>query len=486
MRVLLVLLASGLSIAACSSSSSSPSTPADDGGVLADAAPSDDAAPADGGADGATIAAPVEWKSGTRLRANVLKSSTGATLFVSWHDTKLDIDCRFAKVDDGSTRCIPIVGAAMSFADAGCSVPVIGLSPCSTAPKMVSVPSADGCSVTVYQTTTKLSALTELHTKSGATCSDPFAPGALDYYDGTIPVGTSELVGATSKDEARGPDLVARVLTAEDGTVDARTIAATKRGYVCNLSSILDPAKHCLPGEPAYAQGFAEGTCTTPAAIQPQACGRTPALIAKESTLATCDFFGEGTYAEVGAEVTGSTYSKSATCTAMPRLTGVRYWTQGADVPTSTLPAIATKDEGTDRLRVRAFTAASGERLQGAMFFDAQRNEPCAAGVAADDKLRCLPSVSGLTGVAGYKDAACKEPVLARAKGCTPPTFGATSVGLGCSSRVHYYAVGAVTTVTNLFGGSPCTAQTVDTTSDYYALTEIPATDFPEVTTARE
>lgn len=488
-RSLLAPLAGLVLVVACSSSSSNtPSpTPADDAGVAQDGAPPPaDGAVADVGAD-APASAPIEWKSGTRLRANVVKAAGGATLFVSWHDTLLDMDCRFAKADDGQMRCLPITGAAIAYSDGACSVPLIGLSPCGAAPKMVSVGSADGCSVTAYQTTAKLSAPIEVHYKNGGgACGGAEAPGAIDFYDGSVPVGTSELLSATVKEEARSADLVVRILTAADGTIDARTFAAGKRGYECELSSIVSPPKHCLPRTLAYSQGFAESTCTTRAALQPTACGFTPALVQKDGTLATCDFFGESSFAEVGPEVTGSVYSKSATCVAQTKVPGARYWTQGADVPTSSLPAIASKDEGTDRLRVHALTAATGERLLGTTFFDSQRNELCSASVASDDKLRCLPPVSGLTSVAGYKDAGCTQPVLARAKGCTPPTFAATSLGLGCSSRVHYYAVGAVTSVPTLYYGSPCVAGSVDTGSDYYSLSEIPPTDFAEVTTARE
>ncbi len=488
-RSLLAPLAGLVLVVACSSSSSNtPSpTPADDAGVAQDGAtPPADGAVADVGAD-APASAPIEWKSGTRLRANVVKAAGGATLFVSWHDTLLDMDCRFAKADDGQMRCLPITGAAIAYSDGACSVPLIGLSPCGAAPKMVSVGSADGCSVTAYQTTAKLSAPIEVHYKNGGgTCGSAEAPGAIDFYDGSVPVGTSELVSATVKEEPRGADLVARVLVAADGTIDARTIAAQKRGYACDLSSVVWLAKHCLPITVAFSEGFAESTCRTSAAFQPHACGTTPALVQKGGALATCEFFGETDYAEVGAEVTGPLYSKSASCVEATKIAGGRYWTQGADVPLTALPAVSTKDEGTDRLRTRALASATGERLLGATFFDSQRNELCSAGVASDDKLRCLPPVSGLTSVAGYKDAGCTQPVLARAKGCTPPTFAATSLGLGCSSRVHYYAVGAVTSVPTLYYGSPCVAGSVDTGSDYYSLSEIPPTDFAEVTTARE
>ena len=121
-RSLLAPLAGLVLVVACSSSSSNtPSpTPADDAGVAQDGAtPPADGAVADVGAD-APASAPIEWKSGTRLRANddapcathmtpaaALDPATGA-LHLLWLDGR---DGRGAAVwtrcDPGAPRCAP-------------------------------------------------------------------------------------------------------------------------------------------------------------------------------------------------------------------------------------------------------------------------------------------------------------------------------------------------------------------------------------------
>ncbi|HEY2370021.1 MAG TPA: hypothetical protein VGH87_26670, partial [Polyangiaceae bacterium] len=67
------------------------------------------------------------FASGTRLRAIVLDAGGGAELFTGWHDAQLGIDCGFAKMSDGSIRCVPTATGFAGYLDASCTQRAIGL-----------------------------------------------------------------------------------------------------------------------------------------------------------------------------------------------------------------------------------------------------------------------------------------------------------------------------------------------------------------------
>lgn len=69
------------------------------------------------------------YKSGTRIKAKVLKTADGAQAFMGWYDTELEMDCSFSpffRAEDGKIRCIPSVypNATSLFADSVCSKPL--------------------------------------------------------------------------------------------------------------------------------------------------------------------------------------------------------------------------------------------------------------------------------------------------------------------------------------------------------------------------
>jgi hypothetical protein len=66
------------------------------------------------------------FKSGSRIKAKVLKTADGAQAFLGWYDTELDMDCQFSsyyKAEDGKIRCIPSVypSATNIYADPECT-----------------------------------------------------------------------------------------------------------------------------------------------------------------------------------------------------------------------------------------------------------------------------------------------------------------------------------------------------------------------------
>ena len=78
------------------------------------------------------------YKSGSRIKAEVLRSADGAQQFNGWVDTQLNEKCSFTAATDGKVRCLPGGGFSSSgyYANATCTTP------------LVVVP--DGCAVSKY------------------------------------------------------------------------------------------------------------------------------------------------------------------------------------------------------------------------------------------------------------------------------------------------------------------------------------------------
>ena len=131
----------------------------------------------------------------------------------------------------------------------------------------------------------------------------------------------------------------------------------------------------------------------------------------------------------------------------------------------------------------------SKEYLPGT-WFDAQRNEVCAFGPAADGKERCMPDGAV---VSVYSDAMCQTPLLMITSSCAAPAYALVQDASTCDSTAgatHVFAVGATTTPTTLYvqtGTSCFAAGPAATGYTYYAVgAEIPASSFVSATRAHE
>jgi hypothetical protein len=66
------------------------------------------------------------WRNGARLRAHVLDGGGGAKVFLNWIDTMTNIECVFARLGDGSFRCLPVNTSGGTSQDRYCPTPVAG------------------------------------------------------------------------------------------------------------------------------------------------------------------------------------------------------------------------------------------------------------------------------------------------------------------------------------------------------------------------
>lgn len=91
-----------------------------------------------------------QYKSGSRIKMQMLTTPDGAKIFQGNFDAQRNEPCNFLKASDGATRCLPVAGsppiAAFSnlFTDNACTVPAAALA-CQTAPRYLYIFKTIGC-----------------------------------------------------------------------------------------------------------------------------------------------------------------------------------------------------------------------------------------------------------------------------------------------------------------------------------------------------
>ena len=469
-----------------------------DGGTTDGAGPSD--APADGAsgpADGGSPASSSEYVNGSRLRAKVYPGGAGAKIFPTWHDTMLDVDCDFTKADDGTWRCLP-PRLDITYADASCTKPVYSTLSCATPPKLVASNRGECAAATILRVGAAVAPPAMTYQKSGTNCFSLGSNTSPDttFYAVTEAVPPSAFVEGKLARERRGNLFATDVLRTADGALDAHRIYSAARSFLCNAGPLMaDSPASCTPSALAFVeQYFADSACTTAAAYSPPGfCGEPPAAIVTETPPASaCDHYTDS-YAEVGAHVATPIYRGSASsCGSVPPAqiaSGASFWTPGGPLPASAFPPFKSTVEGTERVKAQALAADDGSRLLATTFDDTQGKTACYPVNAADDQLRCLPSVEFQSIV--FKDPACTQPIASAIHGCAPPlpllrTFEPRPL---CKPpRTHLYSVGALSAVTSVYGinGARCVAQPVAPGTDLYDATEIAPTDLAPMTLTQE
>jgi hypothetical protein len=495
--------------ASCSSSAStdSPMTSSDAGPNLtgSDASGSDGATDMEGSNPESSGAPSPDWASGSRLHASLYVSDT-AKVFKTWHDVQLDADCSFALAEDGKLRCIPTGPLTNRFSDAGCTKPLLNGTPCDGAPKFIGIGSSVACPTqgpAIYRLGPKLAAAPAMaYQMKDTTCTAVMQVGAGDFYEGIAKVDAATLVEGTLTREKRSADLSVEVVRGTEGSIETRGIVQTQGVYHCSLYlPFIDIPQRCWPENVAYQEVFfSDSACQTPVAFKPgygTYCHEDPAAVQIESdTAPKCFSQQQQSFATVGTKASGSVYRKDGPqgmCMANPPVDPTStYWTIGASIANSSLAELATKDEGTGTVQVRAIVAATGERLRSGVFYDTARKATCRPARAGDGQLRCLPFTNGGSQAYGFGDDQCKQPVLAVGSGCTHPDVVESDEPdpTSCAGFVRMYNVGQASMPAALFSrnGTMCQmagAPAPDT--DYYVTTgEIPPSSFPAITTTVE
>ena len=495
-----VVLATMLVLPSCSDD---PSSPATDGGVVTgDATPMDP--PHEGGLPGDGSVASADYRAGTRLHP-IFTTGGGARLFDRLHDSQLDTDCSYAKVADGTLRCLPTSprSGSVYFTDPSCAQKIVAwqatCAPSTPDKYAVYTNFEVGCATPeVLELDVASAPATTYEMNSGACVA--YAGAALTYRSVTRTVPPSELVAATVSREPRGKQLFNTHYEGADGS---RQLFGVEDGAPhagpCDAAKAGDGTLRCAPTNLAFIESlYSEATCTTPAAYRPgytsASCNTAPVAIL-ESANGVCAGTNAAKYYDVGAKVSGPIYQGSpASCSVAASLgAGSTFYAKGAAIPDSALAALKRVPSAGTPLGVDVLAVDSGEELRATSFWDPARNAPCRAGKASDGKTRCVGSPGDSP---TFADASCVQAlavVYHAAAGCMAPvpthiwTLTA-GVNICAAGTVRGFTVGGKVTPAQIYSGSSCTPIAPDTVNaDYYATTaEIAPTDLVELTEVTE
>jgi hypothetical protein len=460
-----------------------------------DASATDSAADADAGDVPA-------YRSGSRLRAQLVKAD-GVALFVGWHDKgPNDVDCSFELADDGRTRCLPggpdVASLGSYYADAGCTIPAVTATAGCSAPRFAVSQASGMCATTVWSLGAGMPVPAVYQKDPGGSCSsvDSLPPGTV--YPISTPIPAAQFVAAASMRRSRGPDLAVEWLQGDDGSLQASSLFDTKRGASCGQSSQF-PGR-CVPDGLAFIIGdYADPSCSVPAAWAepPTACVPAPTAVIDEGSPGNpvgC-VPPPPTLSELGPMITSTIYGNNGggMACAPAAIGNAEAFAVGAPIPPAALPALVPRDDGAGRIRLRTLTSSDGESLFATTLFDSQRREECAPAYGADGTLRCIPYQDyPYLGTSYYADAACTVPLEQTMSGCAPPAFVYTSAPSSNVCSPYYaaavYQVGARQSLSTIYystGNGTCMQQSASG-FDYYLATPVPPSAFETVQTVTE
>ncbi len=476
-----IFLSALTSLAACSSDSSDPAGP---GG--------DDSTTTDDTGDSGKAALP-EWKSGTRLRANLIGGAGDTRLFTGWYDKSLKTNCAFAIAEDGAERCLPL-GADLgsTFSDAACTLRAVVVTPTCKVPSFAIGEGSCEQEAPVFRIGSKLNTtLLYVKQKSGSCASLP--ANGQDVYEAVSPVAPSDMVSAEESTGAEKDGVAVLSRVAEDGAIETVSAVDSEHEGLCDAKTA--SGGRCLPSQTAFEQTFfKDASCTTSLAIDSGSatfCGGKPSAVLLASTSASACGDAEPSYAAIGPRFGGTVYQNQGACEPSTE-TNASFYVVGPALSLADFPSLKNQETGTQRLQVRSATTSSGMHVLDRGLFDKERNEDCSPAPASDGKTRCMPISSSKSDVRYFSDTKCTKPVAFVSSGCaTPATVRlVTSLATACGEyNVRVFTVGAKTSPSTVYqsNGITCDATPAPSGTDLYSATEeVPASAFAEIETKTE
>lgn len=397
----------------------------------------------DASADGVGPIGSGLWKSGTRLRAELLQVGE-ARRFARFFDNTRNETCEIRRTTDGH-RCIPEATSVL-FDDAACQVPAAtSFDVCGEPPQYVAryAPSLDTCFrakvrvAQVWHRGAAIPARDMFAWSPDGTCS-PRSASQATYYALGAEVALTELVHAALEQEELTPTLGRGRFRGDDGSelVDG-TFVDRSRDAGCVPTSIGPPSARmevCAGDRPAHTDArsgpFADPACSTNAAesFLPPNCAP-PTVVSRLEHLdagpdaSMCTDRSVTSLHAVGAPIATVYQSQAGACTPIASSTR-RYVALGPTIDPATLPAFEPALFGNGRGRVRALSSA-GAQLDHGVFFDDAAKTACFPAKFADGKQYCVPDDTlhvGETGLTRFKDPGCTQPIHV-ANVCAPVTF---------------------------------------------------------------
>ncbi len=422
---------------------------------LADAGPNDAgiATTPDAPVDAATRS-PASWRSGSRLRAEVVRAGDAAR-FDRFFDTHRNEVCSFQATSPGEYHCLPSA-MNVAYAEATCETPTMAI--------------VRTCTKAIEYATTSatITAGCDSHHLVRKVFAVGPAIGEGDTYD-TVVTGTcalverspedgsvrhalgpevplTEFVKATSSRVSVSPDLSVERLVGEDGSELSReAFFDHTRDAGCTVAIVGPPNARsgaCIPERAAHADTendtFANASCTEAAArgvSQPGCAADGVALLhSRVDAGGGCRAAFVSAIHERGALL--ATLYEGPSCTPVAAEPGAAMFALGPELSPSVFPAIDEQVFGTARVGLRAL-ANSGVRLTNGTLYDSTAKSYCVPSMFSDGKLYCLPSNVVTYGFKDrYKDPACTQPIYLSVR-CSPATALVEVVDYGCTGNLY-------------------------------------------------
>jgi hypothetical protein len=461
---------------------------------------------ADGGEGGAPETgapdAPVEVDAGptapgggTRIKARYIETDDGARIFDTLYDSKLAVACSVGYAEDGALRCLPNALANVgTLYGAGCTakVAVVGKDICDVPPYAREyLTSASPCDnkLAMHNLGAKTTAVFTKDSGGGCNAA-PLDPGE-DYYELGAKLAASEMVGYTMENVPASPAIGVRMFVGEDGSRDRiGQLFDIARANGCFPGTIGDDTPRCVPSAADQATSFGDSSCSTRIAVAeqchvPQQLADTTTAIAGVAP-ASCQLLNRWRVFPVGAaRATNNTWSMSGASGCLgptPAPTGT--FDVGAELAATAFPELAFETlPGGTRIGQKGYTSAGVPVEDRTSYTDATLGASCTFRVAADGKLRCVPTSIF---VAEYTDAGCTAGLAEDLDGCEPAKYAYRNETQTCGVLVHVHAIGAKIDPppTDRWFGSPgnCTKSGGSANAKgYYALgAEVPPATFAE------
>ncbi len=490
-----VALAAISTFQACGDDGESKARAATNDASTADGAGSPDAAAIDGDAPDGSASDVLAERSGTRIKRELWSTADGFRQRVGLYDAELARSCFVAVASDGMSRCLPQGASAHVFTDSGCTQRVAAWSACSSKPTYATAqPSIASCAPLL----TKVFSLgadvapTELFTGEPGACWLTSTPSPEYKYSKVTEVAAATFAQLDEVTRPLAPGLDGAFLETADGLqVLSGFRDATHGSLPCVFSTAMDDKLHCVPGGSddvgSLFGNFSDDKCTTEVGS-----GACPSFTLARRFLQGCpsrvQIFSVGAAIDADAGV----YRQNGASCDGPQAIGSTIKPVTAEVSPSDFPAATiTASTASARLRIDRLELAPNTLVAEPypLIRDTAQGATCSPATASDGNARCLPTPAAM--VHAFADDQCTVLVARVSSGaCGVPKFARRTLSAACDDRtaVHPLLAKRATTLTYVRNVSnECVKQDLGPAVDIYDVgAELPATDFAEVTLARE
>ncbi len=432
-------------------------------------------------------------KSGSCLSARYVTTSDGLKVWTGIFDTKLDAVCLPTKKYDDALRCAPLVfhsTTEVSYSDTGCTKPVVDevkQSPgqCDV-PRWVDVQVSPGAACeesrfALFKIATAKKDFAQVYTKAPDGKCNP--SGGSGSYSELEAIPGTELVKLTEAIDPITGQIGAHVLAGDDGSrFAAGDLVDIARGNArCRIATTNENKPRCVPTGGPVPIGYSENGCTT------EVAGYVPCTTTDEpnkkyvTRITAKDCTAITSVSELGAvRANKDIYTGEPVQCSGPYQNPTDVFDIGPEVSPALFPELTPAERGGTRIVAGAYRSADKiVQVDEGTYTDKQPgagNGKCYFDLAADGKLRCIPSSGNVL----YSDALCQTMAVAGyASDCAAPKT-ARLQSLTCPLTNKIYAVGAPIAATKGYFKTTNDCLEIDVKNLYTLGAEIPPETFAE------